>query len=91
MKNYSFIDDRRQDGYAGAAICLKNNISYKRIDLPTFSVINAVAIETTNLPVNLKVLPVYVPAKKKSISDSEVRKDLLVLTSKFEGENNQIF
>lgn len=40
LKNYTFLDQRRKDGYAGAAIFFKNNISFKAIDLPDFHTIN---------------------------------------------------
>lgn len=78
-KNYTIHDQRRGDGYAGAAILFKNNITFKPIELPEFSVINAVAAETTNLPLNITFVSVYVPAKKKEVPEAAVRKDLLTL------------
>lgn len=56
------------DGYAGAAILFKNNITYKPLTLPNFEIINAVAAITTNLPQDITFISVYVPAKKKTVS-----------------------
>lgn len=77
LKNYKLYDQRRLDGYAGAGILIKNNIDFSAIKFPDFDVINAVGATTINLPLNISFVSVYVPAKKKSLSESSVRQDLL--------------
>lgn len=79
FKNYSFVDSQRDDGYGGAAIFFKNNITFEAITLPDFALISAVAAKTTNLPLNLTLLSVYVPAKKKELPEWVIRQDLLEL------------
>lgn len=78
LKNYTLHDHRRMDGYAGSAVFFKNSIAFKAFSLPDFDMINAVAATTTNLPVNITFISVYVPAKKKEVPEA-VRLDLLTL------------
>lgn len=80
LKNYTIIDNRRNDGYAGAAILFKNNITFKKYDLPELELINATAATTVNLQKNITFISVYVPAKKKNLNESLIRQDLLKLT-----------
>lgn len=79
LKNYKICDHRRNDGYAGAAILFKNNITFKRIDLPEFDIVNATAATTCNLPQNITFLTVYVTEKNKGVDEATVRLDLIQL------------
>lgn len=90
LKNYAFVDHRRSDGYAGAAICIKNNITFREITLPDFRTINAVAIETMNLEVNLTFFSIYVPAKKAELPEALVRQDLISLLDTIKKTKNGI-
>lgn len=85
MKNYALHENRKCDGYGGVAIFFKNNVTFNVVELPEFKVINVVAAITTNLPMNLTFVSVYVPAKKKTPQEAEVRKDLMDLLKVVKG------
>lgn len=72
FKNYAICEQSRRDGYAGVAICVKNNITFEKGALPDFEVIYAVALKTTNLEFNLMIVSVYVPANKTSVREDLV-------------------
>lgn len=76
LKNYAIYSQNRSDGYGGAALLFKNNVHIEVIKLPDLKPVQVIAAKTTNLPLNMIFLSVYVPAKNKKLDESLVLKNL---------------
>lgn len=90
LKNYTCLERCRADGYAGVALCFKNNITFDEVELPELVYVNAIAAATNNLNLNVTFVSVYVPAKKKDLPEGALRRDLLILLRAVKNMKNVI-
>lgn len=78
FRNYNLIHSPFHDsyGYGGAGILSRYDLQYNQLNLPDLFPVQVVGIETINLPVNFKMLSIYVPPKKKELDESLVLSQL---------------
>lgn len=87
IKNYTIQQESRPHGYGGVAVVLRDHIRFSKKLNNSFSPIEFIEIETTNLIENIKIISIYIPPRT---SINHIKSKFKLLLNTYNSCNNTL-